>query len=88
MTTNTGQQGKKSWGQECWGRTARAGKSGQESLGWKAWAGKPGQDSWRMLGWYNQNKKERTGWPEHDRRTEQLEQDNCDGSIMAGQLCQ
>jgi hypothetical protein len=36
----------------------------------------PRQDSWRMLGWYRQNKKERTGWPEHDIRTGQLEKDN------------
>jgi hypothetical protein len=40
-----------------------------------------GQDSWdrtagRMLGWYRQDKKERTGWPEHNRRKGKLGQDN------------
>jgi hypothetical protein len=34
------------------------------------------QDSWRKWGWYRQNKKERTGWPAHERRTGQLGQDN------------
>ncbi len=31
MTTKTGQLGQKSWGLDCWNRTARTGKPGQES---------------------------------------------------------
>jgi hypothetical protein len=31
MTTKTGQQGQKSWGQEYWGRTAGIEKPGQDS---------------------------------------------------------
>ncbi len=49
----------------------------QDSLDSKAWAGQQGQDSQRrQLGWYRQDKKERTGWAEHDRRTGPLGQDN------------
>jgi hypothetical protein len=77
MTTKTGQQGKKSWGQECWGRTARTGKSGQESLGWKAWAGKPGQDSWKNVGMV-QPRQER-----EDRMARTLQKDRAAGT---GQL--
>jgi hypothetical protein len=43
MAANTGQLGRKSRGQECWGRTAGKVMSAQES-----WVRQHGQDSWNM----------------------------------------
>jgi hypothetical protein len=48
----------------------------QDSWDRTAWEGQLGQDSWRKWGWYRQDKKERTGWPAHERRTGQLGWDN------------
>ncbi len=68
-------------------RTAGAKELGSRMLGWTAGTGKPGaeqpgQDSWRrQSGWYRQDKKERTGWPEHDRR-----KGSCDRTTKMGQL--
>jgi hypothetical protein len=58
--------------------------TGKKSWDNNAGAAQLGQDSQRMLGRYRQDKKERTGWPEHDRRTGQLGQDNCDGTTAVG----
>jgi hypothetical protein len=57
--------------------------------GWdrRAWAGQPGQNSQRrQSGWYRPDKKEKTGWPEHYRRTGQLGQRNWDGTTMTVKL--
>jgi hypothetical protein len=69
MTTNTGQQGKRAGD-----KNTGVGQLGQERLGRTARTGQPGPDSRRLSGWYTQDKKKRTGWPEHDRRTGQLRQ--------------
>jgi hypothetical protein len=67
MTTNTGQ-----WSKRGWDKNARAGQLGQESLGRTARTGQPEQ----TIGMVQGDKNERSGCPEHDRRTGQLGQDN------------
>ncbi len=63
MTTKTGECGQKGWV--------------KEGLGRKAWAGRPGQDNRsRQLGWYRQDKKERTGWKDKVAGTGHLGLDN------------
>jgi hypothetical protein len=47
--------------------TARTGQLGQDNWGRKIMAGLPGQDSGAgHLGQVSLDRKERTGWPEHD----------------------
>jgi hypothetical protein len=42
---------------------------GQDSWDWTAGTGKPREDSRRRHSGYRQDRKERTGWSEYDRKT-------------------
>jgi hypothetical protein len=70
--------------------------NGAGQLGQKVWTGQQGQDNQRrQLGWYRQDKKEKTGWPDHaegqghwHRTTEmgKLRWDNCGRTAMIVKL--